>query len=286
MIESTFLHLPSIGETTEMSLWQKGCVNWQTLMDSPGAFLPTAKVDKVLRALDLSRSALSVGDLRYFQRTLGSANVWRMLPYVQESIAYLDIESTGTGFPPYAHSTSIAISYKGQLYVEHEMGAKRRLLSDLHAEAKMWCTFSGLSFDIPFLRREFGLPFDGLHLDLRVWLGRQGHRGGLKKIQVEFSDIPTRSSMDIDGYDAVRLWRLHLQGVEGALETLMCYNAEDTVVLEALTEKAWQKEILALSEIFELSPRAPYSPPPTELKVHEEVYRRLRSDSIIHASPN
>ena len=40
--------------------------------------------------------------------------------------------------------------------------------------------------------------------------------------------------MDIDGYDAVRLWAMHERGVPRALETLLTYNAEDTVVLEQL----------------------------------------------------
>ena len=157
-----------------------------------------------------------------------------------DEIAFLDIETNGLYLPPSSNSTTITFYFRGQLYQEHEHRRKEALLHKIHAEAAIYCTYFGEVFDLPFLRREFHLPLLKPHLDLCFWLKRLGYNGGLKKVEKSFDDIPRRQSLDIGGLDAVRLWEFHQRGVSGALDTLLTYNAEDTIVLESLLSEGIQ----------------------------------------------
>ena len=192
---------------------------------------------------------------------------------------YLDIETTGLGFPPESHSTSIAVLFNDELFLEHDPQKKLDLLREIDHQAKMLVTFNGGPFDLPFLRREFGLAFSQLHLDLRFWFARLDLRGGLKNIQRSFPEVPQRAYMDIDGFDAVRLWRMHEHGLERALETLLTYNAEDTVVLEQLVysglnlESERRRQLGLPTYVLPPAKRIPTS-------VCPEIYRILRSGRI------
>ena len=259
-----------------------GCHSWDDLeSDLPGFFGPK-RTALIAAALNESRAALAANEFKYFRGLLKGAEMWRVLPSLfgaglAGDIAYLDIETTGLGFPPTCESTTIAVLFKGELVVTHERHLKQEILFDLQREAKLLVTFNGGTFDLPFLRREFGLPLTQPHLDLRYWLANLGHRGGLKKIQSRFEgQIPQRTHMDIDGYDAVKLWRLHLRGVQNALETLMTYNAEDTLVLEHLSFVALEMEAERLAHLpLGVFTRPPLRPIPTQ--VCDRVYSLLRS---------
>ena len=278
MLESSFLQLPGISENTERSLWNQGIRHWNDLRAAAPDIFGNKKAQKCLLALEESRVALEAREFSFFQQRLGNAHAWRMIPFCEKSIAYLDIETTGLGFPPASHSTSIAVSFRGELFLEHDQTKKKNLLKKLHDEVQMWVTFNGLCFDLPFLRRETGLAFSHAHVDLRVWFNRLGLRGGLKKIQMQFPEIPSRDSMDIDGFDAVRLWRLHEQGVAGALETLLTYNAEDTLVLETLLTLAWNLQMEAFGNLGHsaLEKREFPKTPQIPTQIDNDVYRRLR----------
>jgi uncharacterized protein YprB with RNaseH-like and TPR domain len=281
MLENSFVHLPGVGPQTEERLWSLGCHTWDHLTERLPEFFGRQKASKLLGAIEESRAAHDSGEFEYFRERLKGADQWRMLPSILKSgladqIAYLDIETTGLGFPPASESTSIAVLFNGELHLEYKSDRKRQLLERIEKEAALIVTFNGMTFDLPFLRREFDLQLRHPHLDLRYWFARLGHRGGLKKIQKGFPEVPQRVSMDIDGFDAVRLWRMHDWGVENALETLLTYNAEDTIVLEqlvftGLNLEAEQKPHLRL-ERYDL-PLAPAIP----TRVCPNVYKMLRA---------
>jgi len=278
MLNHSFLHLPGIGETTEKRLWDQGVRSWDDLESSLGDVFGAKKAATVAAGLEESRAAFESGEFRYFAERMKGAHMWRLIPECQDSIAYLDIETTGLGFPPESHSTTIAVLWKGELFVEHEPSRKQALLERLEAEAKMVVTFNGLCFDLPFLRNETGLELRMPHVDLCVWFRRHDIRGGLKAIQRAFPEVHQRSSMDIDGFDAVRLWRMHKRGVPRALETLMTYNAEDSLVLQPLLRIAYERE-------FERHPHLPLrgldeapALPPIQTEVDSYVYSLLRGE--------
>jgi hypothetical protein len=99
------------------------------------------------------------------------------------------------------------------------------------------CTFNGELFDLPVLRRAFGL---GLlerfrSVDLSVECRRLGLRGGLKRIEDGLS-IPRRLR-GVTGYDAMVLWERWERGDRAALETLLQYNRDDVVNLRLLERR-------------------------------------------------
>jgi uncharacterized protein YprB with RNaseH-like and TPR domain len=61
-----------------------------------------------------------------------------------------------------------------------------------------------------------------------------GLTGGLKAVEREVGI--DRDRPDLLGRDAVRLWREYERGDEGALETLVSYNRDDTENLQTLIE--------------------------------------------------
>lgn len=239
MIENSFVHLPGIGYETERRFWSAGIRTWDALEANIETLFGPKRAQTIARALQESRIAHQARELEYFQERLKSSDMWRLLPGflalgLADDIAYLDIETTGLGFPPDCASTTIAVLFRGKLELEHVHERKRMLIKELERDARLFVTFNGSTFDLPFLRREFNVQLRQPHIDLRYWMASLGRRGGLKAIQKTFREIPQRKSMDIDGFDAVRLWNLHRQAVPNALETLLTYNAEDTLVLEHL----------------------------------------------------
>jgi uncharacterized protein YprB with RNaseH-like and TPR domain len=99
------------------------------------------------------------------------------------------------------------------------------------------CTFNGESFDLPVLRRAYGL---GLlercrSLDLSMECRRVGRRGGLKRIE-DGLGIP-RSLRGVTGYDAMVLWERWEHGDREALQTLLQYNRDDVVNLALLERR-------------------------------------------------
>lgn len=278
MLTHSFLHLPGIGETTERKLWDQGVRSWDDLETSLGDVFGAKKAATVALALNESREAAESGELRYFAERMKGAHQWRLIDQCTDSIAYLDIETTGLGFPPDSHSTTIAVVWNGELFVEHEPERKLALLERLQAEAKMVVTFNGASFDLPFLRAETGLELRMPHVDLCLWFRRHDIRGGLKAIQRAFPEVHQRASMDIDGFDAVRLWRMHKRGVPRALETLMTYNAEDSLVLQPLLQIAHARELNAHAHLPLRALGDLPALPPITTSVDSYVYSLLRGE--------
>jgi uncharacterized protein YprB with RNaseH-like and TPR domain len=99
------------------------------------------------------------------------------------------------------------------------------------------CTFNGELFDLPVLRRAYGIGLLERYrsLDLSVECRRLGLRGGLKRIEDGLS-IPRRLQ-GVTGYDAMVLWERWEQGDRQALETLLQYNRDDVVNLWLLERR-------------------------------------------------
>lgn len=243
LLRRSFVHLKGVGPRSEAHLWRQGITDWQQLLDAAPKLYKGKRLDHVLAALDASLEAWQRRDLYYFHTAFPGNERWRLIEGAFDEIAYFDIEATGMNTPPLSQSTAIAFYFRGQLYQEHDHFRKRDLIEFILAEAPVLCTYNGGGYDIPFLRAEYDLPFHNAHVDLCPWLRRQGFKGGLKAVQKMNTHLHQRSSLDITGYDAVRLWRLHEQGVPNALETLLTYNAEDVLILEPLLVEAYNREL-------------------------------------------
>jgi len=159
------------------------------------------------------------------------------LPDFENETAFLDIETTGLGSDSYLTMCGILDSSGFKAYVRGDN--LDQLVEDLH-EYKLVVTFNGISFDVPWLRRELGpLRENAAHVDLMHVLRTVGLRGGLKKIQKTVGLDRGDDLSQLTGRDAVNLWNMAQNGEPNALETLIRYNAEDVTSLPRLAEYAY-----------------------------------------------
>lgn len=196
---------------------------------------------KELRELiENSRSRLEERDASYFNKCLPARERWRLYAEFRERAAFLDIETTGLS-PQFSYITLVGIldaeGYTAFVYDEN--------LADLREALEKYdliVTFNGAAFDLPYIEHHFGEVFKHVaHLDLRFPLKRIGYGGGLKSIETQ-AGVGRPSELGVlNGYDAVLLWKLWLNGDEDARDTLIRYNAEDVASLPALAELVYNR---------------------------------------------
>ena len=277
MLTNTFVHLPGIGHVTERNLWKSGVHTWSDFLladDLRGraraAHLKTRVAECVERLADV--------DARYFAGAVPRAESWRMYAEFRDNAAFLDIETTGLS-PDFSIITLVGIldaqGYHAFVYDQN--------LSDLREALEQYdliVTFNGASFDLPFIEHHFGSLFKyTAHIDLRHVLGKvrlhNGERlsGGLKSIERRL-DVGRPSELSsLNGYDAVRMWHMWKRGDEGALNTLIRYNAEDVISLPKLAEIAYNS--LASSLNAPAPKLEPRTYPESELPYDVDVIARL-----------
>lgn len=155
--------------------------------------------------------------------------------------AYLDIETTGLS-PRDCQITVVGIHFANgdasrlvQL-VGDEISADS-VLAALR-EVSIIHTYNGSRFDLPFIHyhTRLNLVRRFRHRDLMYDCWRHNLRGGLKAVERQLGI--TRQLTEVNGLVAVRLWWRYVNDYdEAALSTLLAYNKEDVVNLQALKEK-------------------------------------------------
>ena len=240
MLRETFVHLPGIGLETERNLWAQGCGDWECFLNATQEYaVGSASREAARRELLRSRDALAEEHHQYFARKLRQRHAWRAWPEFKNSCVYLDIETDGSTSP---ESVTMIGLYDGATFQCLTKGEDLESFRDVISRYSMIVTFFGTSFDLPVLQKRFGgILFDQIHLDLCNLLKMVGIRGGLKRIEAEHGIIRSEETAGLTGFDAVKLWRDHLRGREGALERLIAYNREDVVNLEPLMQLAYDK---------------------------------------------
>jgi len=220
-----------------------------------------------------SERRLRAGDARFFSRHLPPGERWRLFGHFRDRVAFVDIETTGLSRDS-DDITTIAL-FDGERVRTYVTGRTiDNFVSDIEDYAVI-VTFNGACFDLPFIRRKWRIALDHPHIDLRFLLRRVGIRGGLKACERQCGI--ERGGLDgVDGYDAVLLWREYERtGDETVLETLLAYNAMDTVTLEQLMVMAHNAMVRALTgqeeETLSLPPE-----PVIPHHAHGDVIARVR----------
>ncbi|MBI4220503.1 MAG: ribonuclease H-like domain-containing protein [Chloroflexi bacterium] len=238
MLEHSFIHMRGIGPVGERRLWSRGFLTWQ---DVNGR----GEQDRIAARARLSalESTIRLGrrDAAFFGATLPPPEKWRIYPDFLDDAAFLDVETTG------ALSGEGAVTLVGVLgrngYHAYIRGEDLDEVPEALQQFRLLVTFNGSSFDLPCLEAEFGsgARWSGMrlfehvaHFDLRYPLRRLGHSGGLKEIERRLGVGRPDELSHIDGFDAIRLWRMYCEGEPGALATLVRYNAEDVASLPKL----------------------------------------------------
>lgn len=258
MLKHTFQHLHGIGEKTEKRLWDNGILCWEEFLNAPGRTrLAPWQCEFACRELEHSLVALEQRNAQYFSERLPAALQWRLYPEFGQRVAYLDIETTGTAVD--ASALTVIGIYDGSQPQVYIRGKNLGDFVDTIAEFTLLVTYNGKLFDLPILRRAFGLPLAHAHIDLRFPLAALGYKGGLKKIERIIGLEREGPLALLDGWGAVLLWQYYEAGEDEALETLLRYNLEDVIHLPALLALVYNTRIQQLP--FPIPP-VQFSPPP------------------------
>lgn len=236
MIRKCFTVFDGIGPKRGLALRAAGMSHW-------GQFLAAGDVPclsehlrrSVRRQVSQWSAALEQGDMGFFLINLPQAEHWMLFDAFGDSVRYLDIETTGLS-PGRDHVTVVGIS-DGRDYRALVRG--RGLSAEAIEESLLGCrllvSYFGTAFDVPFLRSAFpGVRWDMPHFDLCFGGRRVGLTGGLKTVERTLGITRDEAIAEVDGYEAVRLWRAHERGDPTALKTLIDYNEADVLNLARL----------------------------------------------------
>lgn len=238
MIRSTFCHLQGVGGGAEQRLWDAGVLTWEDALHAVRqGSLPVRKPspEQWNALLEDSAQHLALRDAAWFGARMPANQQWRLLPEFMDSVACVDIETTGLSWP-HAHITTIAL-YDGTSVRTYVHGENLEAFAEDIARYDLLVTFNGKCFDVPFIERSFGISLRCGHVDLRYVFKALGYSGGLKRVEKVLGI--DRGELDgVDGFLAVLLWRHYRRtGDRRALETLLAYNVED--VLNLLPLAVW-----------------------------------------------
>jgi uncharacterized protein YprB with RNaseH-like and TPR domain len=231
-IENSFVPADGVGIKTERKLWEAGITHWD---EFDGSVVGPTTADRIDSWIAEADDRLAAADTRYFDRAFPSNSRWRLYSNFREDVCFLDIETTGLD-QDRDDVTVVSLTQGGEtttLIQGRDLTAAA--LSDHLSEAELLSTFNGKRFDVPFLESAFDLTVSLPHLDLMYPCRRLDLTGGLKPIETELGI--DRDRPDLTGRDAVRLWRQYERGDEGALDTLVSYNRDDTENLRVLADE-------------------------------------------------
>lgn len=222
MLTNTFCHVANIGPKKEKDLWRQGVLSWRDYR----------KHFPADDCLDASEKHLANKNPLFFANALNSDQYWRLVPDFRDTIAYVDIETTGLS-KDYNEITTIAL-YDGKKVHTYVNGKNlTNFVADIQ-QYKMIVTYNGKTFDVPFIEKYFGMHLAHPHIDLRYLLKDLGLTGGLKMIEHKLG-IDRGDLRAVDGFFAVTLWREYQRNKNtNALETLLAYNCADVINLEYL----------------------------------------------------
>ncbi len=241
MLKSTFVHIPGIGYHTEQKLWNEGIRTWNDFLRRRDQVPLRGRMREfVCNCVEESKKHLKRKNHHYFVDKVPRRELWRAYQDFKDSVAFLDIETTGLDRE--RHDVTMIGIFDGK---KSKTFTRGRNLSEFPQEIgkyKSIVTYNGAGFDIPFIKSAFpDLSLHQLHIDIMYPLRRLGYRGGLKAIEKQIGMDRSEETDGLSGYDAVILWRKHLKGDEKALETLEKYNMEDTKNLETLSDLAYEE---------------------------------------------
>jgi len=247
LLERTFIHISGIGKKTERIIWQKGIKDWDQFLRRKAAVFSPAR-DRYIHE-QLLQSKRNVSNIRFFEQRLSSDEMWRLFYAFRHRAVYLDIETTG-GYQG-LHDITVIGLYDGKEYRAFVSGKNLEAFESAISAFDLVITFNGSNFDLPFIRRWFRhICLPPAHIDLRFLLKRLGYGGGLKKIEKQLGMKREAEVSDMNGYDAVQLWKAYEWGDQKALDLLIRYNRADVVNLEYIMNFCYEcmKERVLLDE--------------------------------------
>lgn len=269
MLLNSFCHLDGINLKKEAKIWDIGIKNWEDAL-SAESLCDSSKNDllEFRKGIEFSYQKLEEKATDYFFDKIPRDQHWRFFKEFKDEMAYLDIETTG--LTRFDSVTVVSIYHKGKLGIYVKGINFDKLLADITIP-RIFVTYNGNKFDLPFLENYFGIKIFQNRIDLRYVLSNLGYRGGLKKCE-KMLGISREGMKDIDGNIAVMLWEdyKHNKNIK-ALKTLIAYNVSDAVNLEKLSAIAYNENVKKTKRNFgflEIPEKktVPFFPNPTTVK--------------------
>ncbi len=243
MLESTFIFLKGIGESTEQRLWDQGIDTWSAFLGHPSIpYISPARKFYYNQDLLEAIQNLTAGNSKFFARLLKTRDHWRLFQTFRSRTAFLDIETDGNP-PETGEITLVGIYGNGTMttLIQRESLNSKRLNQEL-SQYDLLVTFFGSGFDLPYIRYKFPkVMLDHPHFDLCFAARRLGFKGGLKHIETEFGLSRSQQVAGLTGWDAVQLWHAWQAGDSQAGTQLVQYNEADAKNLEPLAELLYDK---------------------------------------------
>lgn len=232
-----FSFLPGIGPKKVAAINDAGIENWQQFEAATVIKgLPQKLIDKTKGEMQRWQEIVEAHDLSYIATHLPSKYHWLFYRGFKNDITYFDIETTGLS-RDYHQITMVGTLRDGHydVLIDGE-GLCLDALESIIDKTKMFVSFNGRGFDIPFLRHAYPqIDWDKPHLDLRFAAASVGYKCGLKQLEHELGIARNSNVEGVTGYEAVLLWWDYQGGNEGALELLKRYLYADVHNLEKIT---------------------------------------------------
>lgn len=243
MLNNTYIHIPGVGKKLEQKIWAQGINTWEEFLENQHRIsLPAARKARICEAIKVSSEHLAAKNCCFFSQCLPSAEHWRAYPLFSDSMAFVDIETTG--FSQRRDKITIIGIYNGKEAKTYIKDVNLEEVVNEFLKYKLLVSFNGARFDLPFIKSEFPeIEFKQLHIDLLYPLKRIGYSGGLKSIEKSLGIARDADTRDISGFDAILLWRQYLRGDQEALEKLIKYNKQDIVNLKTIIEFTYPRMV-------------------------------------------
>jgi len=243
MLNNTYIHIPGVGKGLERKIWAQGVHTWEEFLKMEDRIpVPSSRKSIICEEVRKSSEHLAAKDHFFFSQCLPSAEHWRAYPLFSDSVAFVDIETTGLSKS--RDKLTIVGIYDGKESKTYIRGINLDDIVDEFSKYRLLVSFNGARFDLPFIKSEFPeIEFKQLHIDLMYPLRRIGYNGGLKNIEKLLGISRSDDTEGMTGFDAVRLWKKYESGDQKALDKLIKYNREDIVNLKSIIELTYPKMV-------------------------------------------
>ena len=243
MLNNTYIHIPGVGKSLEQKIWAQGIHTWEEFLEMEDRIsIPPARKARICEEIKKSSEHLASKDCCFFSQCLPSAEHWRAYSLFSDSVAFVDIETTGLS----QHRDKITVVgiYDGRESKTYVRDINLDEIVEEFSKYRLLVSFNGARFDLPFIKSEFPeIEFKQLHIDLMYPLRRIGYSGGLKNIEKLLGISRSEDTEGMTGFDAVRLWKQYERGDREALDILVKYNKEDIVNLKTIIELTYPKMV-------------------------------------------
>lgn len=234
MLEHSFIFLPRLGSKKEQQIWKQGITEWNQFLQSKIQGISLLSKAYFDRQIIKAKDALIRQDCEFFHERFSRNEMWRLYTQFRDECAFLDIETSYR----YGSITVIGIynGFETKMMVRGFNLDKELFLKEI-SKYKLVLTFNGASFDLPVIRRYFGIDLDIPHIDLRHVCSRVGLKGGLKSIERELGIVRDKEVQGVVGSDAVYLWKMFKSTKNRKyLDLLIKYNEEDIINLRQVAD--------------------------------------------------